>query len=90
VAETKTIVIERVFDAPLERVWKAWTDPEMFVRWWGPKDFTTPAYKADFRVGGSFRASYHPDSNLDDEHTIGVGRGLGDGGLDRRQVSACP
>ena len=32
-------VIKRVFDAPLERVWKAWTDPDELMQWWGPKGF---------------------------------------------------
>ena len=48
------IVIERVFDAPREIVWKAWTDPEHVMRWWGPKTFTAPAAEIDFRVGGKF------------------------------------
>jgi len=37
------IVIERVFDAPKEMVWKAWTDPEMVKKWWGPEGFTAPS-----------------------------------------------
>lgn len=53
-AETKTIVIERVFDAPVEKVWQAWTEPEQFKKWWGPKDWTAPVVKIDFRVGGKF------------------------------------
>lgn len=48
------IVITRVFDAPLDLVWKAWTDPEHVMRWWGPKDFTSPSCKMDLRVGGSY------------------------------------
>lgn len=51
-AETTTVVIERVFDAPLDRVWKVWTEPEEIKKWWGPKDFTAPSIKNDFRVGG--------------------------------------
>jgi uncharacterized protein YndB with AHSA1/START domain len=47
-------VITRVFDAPRELVWRAWTDPEQIVRWWGPKGFTSPAAKVDLRVGGKF------------------------------------
>jgi uncharacterized protein YndB with AHSA1/START domain len=54
VVKTQDLVIERIFNAPVELVWKAWTDPEMLVRWWGPKDFTAPVYKLDFRVGGKF------------------------------------
>ncbi len=38
----RELVITRIFDAPRELVWKAWTDPEMFMKWWGPKDFTSP------------------------------------------------
>jgi uncharacterized protein YndB with AHSA1/START domain len=46
------LVITRVFDAPRHRVFKAWTDPEQFKQWWGPKNFTTPYVKGDFRPGG--------------------------------------
>lgn len=46
------ILITRIFDAPREVVWKAWTDPEHVKRWWGPKNFTAPFVKSDFRVGG--------------------------------------
>ncbi|HEY8766111.1 MAG TPA: SRPBCC domain-containing protein [Dehalococcoidia bacterium] len=53
-AEDQALVITRVFDAPRETVFKAWSDPERVKRWWGPKDFTTPVCKIDFRVGGRF------------------------------------
>jgi uncharacterized protein YndB with AHSA1/START domain len=48
------ILITRILDAPREVVWKAWTDPEHVKRWWGPKDFTAPIVKSDFRVGGKY------------------------------------
>ena len=48
------LVITRVFDAPPELVWKAWTEPEHFKRWWGPKGFTSPVYKIDLKVGGKY------------------------------------
>jgi len=51
---TRELVITRVFDAPRELVWKAWTDPEHVVRWWGPKNYTSPVCKIDFRVGGKY------------------------------------
>ena len=54
VNETERMVITRVFDAPRELVWKAWTDPNYVVQWWGPKGFSTPVCKMDFRVGGKF------------------------------------
>ena len=52
--ETERMVITRIFDAPREVVWKAWTDPHYVMQWWGPKGFTSPFCKIDFRVGGKF------------------------------------
>ena len=52
--ETARMVITRVFDAPRELVWKAWTDPNYVMQWWGPRGFTAPVCKMDFRVGGRF------------------------------------
>jgi uncharacterized protein YndB with AHSA1/START domain len=48
------IVITRIFDAPRELVWKAFTEPERVKRWWGPKNFTAPVCKVDLRVGGVY------------------------------------
>ena len=48
------ISITRVYDAPRELLWKAWTDPEQLKRWWGPKAFTTPVSTIDLRVGGKY------------------------------------
>jgi uncharacterized protein YndB with AHSA1/START domain len=48
------LVLTRIFDAPRERVWKAWTDPEQVKRWWGPKPFTAPSCSLDLRVGGKY------------------------------------
>jgi uncharacterized protein YndB with AHSA1/START domain len=50
--EIEHMVVTRVFDAPRELVWKAWTDPKYIMQWWGPKGFTAPVCKMDFRVGG--------------------------------------
>jgi uncharacterized protein YndB with AHSA1/START domain len=49
----KDLVVRRVFDASVELVWKAWTDPELVMRWWGPDRFTCPSAKIDFREGGT-------------------------------------
>jgi len=54
VNEPERMVITRVFDAPRELVWKAWTDPKYMMQWWGPKGFTSPHCEIDFRVGGKF------------------------------------
>ena len=52
--ETERMVITRVFDAPRELVWKAWTDPKYVKQWWGPKGWTSPVCEIDFRVGGKY------------------------------------
>jgi uncharacterized protein YndB with AHSA1/START domain len=54
VNEMERMVVTRVFDAPRELVWKAWTDPKYVMQWWGPKGFTAPFCEMDFRVGGKF------------------------------------
>ena len=47
-------VISRVFDAPSERVWKAWTDAAELKKWWGPQGFKLHTCKVDLRPGGVF------------------------------------
>ena len=47
-------VITRVFDAPRDLVWKAFTDPEHMKHWWGPKGFTVKVSKMDLRPGGVY------------------------------------
>jgi uncharacterized protein YndB with AHSA1/START domain len=54
VNEPERMVVTRVFDAPRELVWKAWTDPKYLMQWWGPKGFSCPVCKVDFQVGGKF------------------------------------
>jgi uncharacterized protein YndB with AHSA1/START domain len=54
VNEIERMVVTRIFDAPRELVWKAWTDPKYVMQWWGPKGFTSPVCKMDFRVGGKY------------------------------------
>jgi uncharacterized protein YndB with AHSA1/START domain len=53
IIEITMLFITRTFHAPLGKVWAAWTDPESIKKWWGPKGYTTPVVKNDFRVGGS-------------------------------------
>jgi uncharacterized protein YndB with AHSA1/START domain len=54
VDEIERMVVTRIFDAPRQLVWKAWTDPNYVMQWWGPKGFTAPVCKMDFRAGGKF------------------------------------
>ena len=53
-ADKKELILTRKFDAQRGVVWKAWTDPDMFVRWWGPKGFSTPISRIDLRKGGEY------------------------------------
>ena len=63
------ITIIRVFDAPRELTWRAWTEPEQLVRWWGPRGWTAPLETAtiDVTPGGTFRVT-----NVNDEDGIEV------------------
>lgn len=49
----KELVIERIYDAPREVVFNAWTDPELVKQWWGPEGVFIPVCELDVRPGGS-------------------------------------
>jgi uncharacterized protein YndB with AHSA1/START domain len=53
------LIISRVFNAPIEKVWQAWTDPQMIMQWWGPEGFTSPSAKVDLRIGGKAIFAMH-------------------------------
>jgi uncharacterized protein YndB with AHSA1/START domain/catechol 2,3-dioxygenase-like lactoylglutathione lyase family enzyme len=50
---THDLSVSRVLDAPVGQVWKAWTEPDHVMRWWGPTGFTSPLADMDVRVGGT-------------------------------------
>lgn len=50
----RELVITRTFDAPRNIIWQAWTEPDRVKKWWGPRIFTAPVIKIDFRVGGEY------------------------------------
>jgi uncharacterized protein YndB with AHSA1/START domain len=61
-SEDGDLVFERTFDAPLDKVWKALTDPEIVPRWWGKHGTTTTVVEMDVRPGGTWRyVSSAPD-----------------------------
>ena len=61
-SEGGDLVFERTFDAPRERVWHAFTDPEQVPLWWGPHGTTTTVEEMDVRPGGRWRyVSTAPD-----------------------------
>jgi uncharacterized protein YndB with AHSA1/START domain len=49
----RDLIVTRVFDAPVEQVWKAWSDPSSVMQWWGPEGFTSPLAHMDFREGAT-------------------------------------
>jgi uncharacterized protein YndB with AHSA1/START domain/uncharacterized glyoxalase superfamily protein PhnB len=58
----REIATTRVFDAPRELVWRAWSEPEHLRNWWGPKGFTDTIHEFDFHPGGIWRHTMHgPD-----------------------------
>jgi uncharacterized protein YndB with AHSA1/START domain len=58
------IVVERVFDAPIDLVFDAWTMPEHLLAWWAPKGCSTPGCTVDLRPGGTFHFCIRtPDGN---------------------------
>ena len=52
-SELPEYLLERIFDAPRELVWRAWTDPELLHRWYGP-NVETIIHKFDLKPGGSW------------------------------------
>lgn len=58
------LLLKRTFDAPRELVYKVWTDPVHFGKWWGPKGFALEVVKMDVRPGGMFLGCQKsPDGN---------------------------
>ena len=53
-ASNKKLVVTREFDAPVDQVWKAWTDSELLDQWWAPKPWKAETKNMDFREGGSW------------------------------------
>ena len=53
----RTLVVERIFKAPPERVFRAWSDHKVLVKWWGTDDYQAPDPQIDFRVGGAWRSA---------------------------------
>jgi len=50
--DLSSVVIERLFDAPVDLIWEMWTDAEHFKQWYGPNGASIPTANMDVRVGG--------------------------------------
>jgi len=53
-ASSKKIHVVRQFNAPIEKVWKAWTDPDVLEKWWGPNPWVAKTKSMDFKAGGAW------------------------------------
>src|SRR6266849_4606142 len=61
----RQIVTTRVLDAPRERVFRAWADPDHLTRWWGPRGFRSTFQEFDMRQGGLWRFVMHGPDGVD-------------------------
>jgi uncharacterized protein YndB with AHSA1/START domain len=68
--DPRAIIGMRVFDAPRELVWSAWTDPKHLAQWWGPNGFTTTTSAFDMRPGGVWRFVMHGPDGRDYQNRI--------------------
>lgn len=69
-AEAPTLRLQRTFDAPVDAVFDAWTNPEVLRRWWvANSSWRTAAAEVDLRVGGRYRLSME-DPDAAHLHTV--------------------
>ncbi len=63
--DTPDLVLTRVFDAPRDLVFRAWTEPAMLLKWWGPRGFTNTFHEIDVRPGGKWLFIMHGPDGVD-------------------------
>ena len=61
----RDLVLTRIFDAPREKVYRAWTDPQLLPKWFAPLPWTTPFAKLDVRAGGANRITMRSPEGVD-------------------------
>lgn len=72
--QEKQIIISKVFDAPKDMVWKAWTTAEFVKKWQGPEGFSAPSITIDFKVGGKYLYAMHgPEGTQFDKDMYSAG-----------------
>jgi uncharacterized protein YndB with AHSA1/START domain len=64
-AKGRELVITRVFDAPRDLVWKAWTEPDRIKQWSAPKGFTIPVAEGELRPGGAWKSCMRKPDGTD-------------------------
>ena len=68
-AESRDLTLERLFDAPRDLVWRAWTDPEQLRKWWAPKPYEIAECEMDLRPGGKFHTRMTGPDGFDSSGT---------------------
>ena len=68
--DPRSIIGSRVFEAPRELVFSAFTDPKHLAQWWGPDGFTTTTHAFDFRPGGVWRFVMHGPDGRDYQNRV--------------------
>lgn len=68
--QDKELLINRVFQAPRELVYKTWTDAEHLPKWWGPQGFTITTHEIDVRPGGVWHYTMHGPDGTDYDNKI--------------------
>ncbi len=68
--DPRSIIGMRVFSAPRDLVFSAFTDPKHLAQWWGPDGFTTTTHSFDFRAGGVWRFVMHGPDGRDYQNRI--------------------
>ena len=68
--DPRSIIGTRVFDAPRDLVFSAWTDPRHLAQWWGPNGFTTTTHSFEFRADGVWRFVMHGPDGRDYQNRI--------------------
>lgn len=53
--KNRTLSLEKIFDAPIELVWEAWTNSEHIIKWWAPPGMDLKVIEHDFKVGGKWK-----------------------------------
>jgi uncharacterized protein YndB with AHSA1/START domain len=71
--ERQDIVLSRILDAPVDAVWRAWTEPDQFTQWWGPVGFTSHSACNDLRDGGRFVWNMRAPTEMGGFHMYSAG-----------------
>ena len=65
----REVVTTRVVNAPREHVFRAWTDPDILAKWWGPKGFTTTFHTFELKQNGVWEFTMHGPNSMDFHNT---------------------